>query len=277
MNMSSRSNSQFLGASVSEFINIWALGGDASLNLKTSGGLSTVSFNCTLGHPGAPHSPPPPSSSPVSSSKSPSLHPRHRGPAERERNRLRAAQHQAAKEVTTAPVLTSATVANNASVASSPTHDASPEASTEEDKPVSVSEDLTIQFKCDQCSYSNTTDKGLRQHIRMKHRISQLDGIDDSFVKEDVGIQTNGNVKIDYEPVDHEESNIAKQCCPLCGDDVVYLKTESEFKTHILNNHDQMQVLETFGKEWIEENTRHFFFMDKDRRKIWKNFMKRRQ
>ena len=171
LNMSSRSNFQFLGALVSEFINIWALGGDASLNLKTSGGLATVSFNCTLGHPGAPHSPPPPSS-PVSSSKSPPLRPRHRGPAERGRNRLRAARHQAAKEVTTAPVFTSVADANNASVASSPTLDASPKASTEEDEPVSVSEDLTIQFKCDQCSYSNTTDKGLRQHIRMKHRIS---------------------------------------------------------------------------------------------------------
>ena len=85
---------------------LWAPGEDASLNLKTSGGLATVSFNCTLGHPGATHSPPPPSSL-VSSSKSPTLPPRHRGPAERERNGLQAAPHQASKEVTTAPVFTS--------------------------------------------------------------------------------------------------------------------------------------------------------------------------
>ena len=71
--------------------------------------------------------------------------------------------------------------------------------------------------------------------------------------------ETNDNVKIYYEPVEHEESNIAKQCCPLCGDDAVYLKTESDFKTVFLNNHEQMQVLKTFGKEWIEENTRNFF------------------
>ena len=148
--------SSFLGAHVSEFINIWALEGDASLNLKTSGGLATVSFNCTLGHPGASHFPPPPSS----------------------------------------PVFTSVTVANNASVASSSPLDTSLEASTEENEPVNVSEVFTVQFKCDQCSYINTTNKGLRQHIRMKHKISQLDGINDSFVKEDVGIQTNDSLTI---------------------------------------------------------------------------------
>ena len=54
--MSFRTNSQFLGASVNEFIQVWALGGDASLNLSTRGGLTTVAFNCTIGQPGAPHS-----------------------------------------------------------------------------------------------------------------------------------------------------------------------------------------------------------------------------
>ena len=36
-----------------------------------------------------------------------------------------------------------------------------------------------IQFKCDQGSYESASDKGVRQHIRMKHKISQLDGQDD--------------------------------------------------------------------------------------------------
>ena len=85
--------------------------------------------------------------------------------------------------------------------------------------------------------------------------------------------ETSDNDKIDKEPVQHEESNIAKKYCPLCYDDAVYLKTESEFKTHILNYHEQRQVLKTFGKEWIEEHTRHFFYMDKNRRKIWKEFL----
>ena len=34
----------------------WLLGGEATLNLTTSGGTAKVEFNCTLGQPGAPHS-----------------------------------------------------------------------------------------------------------------------------------------------------------------------------------------------------------------------------
>ena len=97
-----RSNSQFLGASVNEFIQIWALGGDANLNLSTHEGRTTVSFNCTIGQPGAPHSLPP-FHVPTPAPSPPPHRPRHRGPAERERNRLRAARHQAAQAGTTAP------------------------------------------------------------------------------------------------------------------------------------------------------------------------------
>ena len=59
--MSSRSNSHFLFALVNEFISAWALGGTASLSLTTSNGQATVGYNCTLGHPGAPHFSSPPS------------------------------------------------------------------------------------------------------------------------------------------------------------------------------------------------------------------------
>ena len=31
------------------------------------------------------------------------------------------------------------------------------------------------QFSCDQCDYTNVSEKGLRQHIRMKHRRDQLE------------------------------------------------------------------------------------------------------
>ena len=54
--MTSRTNYQFLIASVNEFISVWACGGEASLNLTTSSGITTIGFNCTLGFPGAPHS-----------------------------------------------------------------------------------------------------------------------------------------------------------------------------------------------------------------------------
>ena len=33
-----------------------------------------------------------------------------------------------------------------------------------------------LSFQCDQCNFIGASDKGLRQHTRMSHRISQLDG-----------------------------------------------------------------------------------------------------
>ena len=72
--MSTRSNSKFVAASVTEFLSVWSLGGEASLNLTTINGHAKIKFNCTLGHPSGLYSLPP----------SP-RQPRHCGPAERER------------------------------------------------------------------------------------------------------------------------------------------------------------------------------------------------
>ena len=33
-----------------------------------------------------------------------------------------------------------------------------------------------VSFQCDQCSFVGTSDTGLKQHTRMSHRISQVDG-----------------------------------------------------------------------------------------------------
>ena len=43
-----------------------------------------------------------------------------------------------------------------------------------------LTQDSCLNFKCDQCDYTNATERGLSQHQRMKHRISQLDGNLDS-------------------------------------------------------------------------------------------------
>ena len=103
--MTRRSNSQFLGASDNEFFQIWALGGDASLNLSTHGGRANISFNCTIGQPGAPHSLPP-FHAPTPAPHPPPHHP-CRGQDERERNRRHAAGHQAARVEASAPVSSS--------------------------------------------------------------------------------------------------------------------------------------------------------------------------
>ena len=47
-----------------------------------------------------------------------------------------------------------------------------------------LAEMLSLNFKCEQCDYTNTTEKGLAQHTRMKHRISQVDGNIDSDCEE---------------------------------------------------------------------------------------------
>ena len=47
-----------------------------------------------------------------------------------------------------------------------------------------TAEPLGLLFKCDQCDYTNETEKGLSQHKRMKHRIFQTNGMDDFTEKE---------------------------------------------------------------------------------------------
>ena len=41
-----------------------------------------------------------------------------------------------------------------------------------------------LSFKCDQCEYTNDAEKGLRQQIRMKYTISQLDGNEDIEIQD---------------------------------------------------------------------------------------------
>ena len=50
----------------------------------------------------------------------------------------------------------------------------------EEEPEVAVNPASSIDFHCDQCDYANASEKGLAQHKRMKHRISQVDGIIDT-------------------------------------------------------------------------------------------------
>ena len=91
-------------ATLSEFLKVWDLGEDASLHLETTQGHVTMAFSCKLGPPSAPHPIPTFPSPPPAKVK-----PHHRGPAQREKNRQRAALYQAAKVVQkpAAPAVTS--------------------------------------------------------------------------------------------------------------------------------------------------------------------------
>ena len=46
-----------------------------------------------------------------------------------------------------------------------------------------TSETSSSVKKCDQCDYTNDTERGLNQHIRMKHKINQIDGLEDSVLE----------------------------------------------------------------------------------------------
>ena len=140
---------QFVGATVNEFMQFWSLGAETTLNLSTS------EFNCTFGEPNAPTPffPPPPH------------RPRHRGPSERERIR-----HQAARApVSSAPAFTvsdSATGESSTEAVVTTAHVPSKEGDPD-------SESFSC-FQCDQCSYTKSSEKGLGQHKRMRHRILKL-------------------------------------------------------------------------------------------------------
>ena len=151
-------NSQFLTASVNEFIQVWALGGNASLNLTTSNGQATVGFNCSLGLPGAPHSRPP---SPPSTQRQP----RHRGPTENERNRQRAACHQAARAA--ASLLSSTPPTAPVTTPNSPTPVPTVKGLISAGPDSSASSVRT--FKCNHCELIFKTRKGLKIHVGREH------------------------------------------------------------------------------------------------------------
>ena len=112
-----RVNSQFVIATLAEFVRVWDLGEDASLHLETTKGHATVAFNCKLGPPSAPHPIPtfPPPPPPPWRSR------HHRGPAQREKNRQRAACYQASKRAAATAVTSPTTLPTSASVVATST------------------------------------------------------------------------------------------------------------------------------------------------------------
>ena len=164
--MAARTNSQFLYASLFEFISVWTQGGEASLNLTTSAGFTNVQLNCTLGHPGAPHSFPP-SSSPFPAP--PPHRPRHRGPSEKEKNRLRAARHQAARETAPGSSTPSSSSAVTGSVAASSAPSSISDTS-DDTAPVTLD---AKSFHCDKCDYTSNTEHGVKVHKGHQHKDTQ--------------------------------------------------------------------------------------------------------
>ena len=144
--------------------------------LTTSGSTMNMSFNVSLCHPG----------SPFSSSSAPSYHQRQRGPAQKGRDRQRAARHQAtltaqlppatnvpvitADVTTIAPVEPPVSVTTPEVAATPPLVTANSSASifktfTNQSSVFSVSEN-----KCDYCGLVFITSEYLKNHVDKVHR-----------------------------------------------------------------------------------------------------------
>ena len=188
--MVERSNSQFLAASVNEFMIFCSFGCEAVLNLTTSKGVTTVNLNCTLRNPGAPFSSPTPS--PLYRQPYPSQQPCHCRPSERKRNNQRAARHQAAKATTSAPASSSSlqtTVSAATSILTSTVPVTSSPTPASIVKTVSVSLASTAPvvstssqkaacdaLTCDLCGFEGVSVNDLKIHKSRKNQeIPQLD------------------------------------------------------------------------------------------------------
>ena len=145
----------------------WKQGDKARLELSCEDGNLHMQLSAVLGHPDQPHFPrPPPPQAPFPPPK------RRKSPSQLRRQERRQAE--------------ALTKAENAASQSHITKESDKVLvenvvegyiETPSVKVVgSPVKDSNLAFKCDQCTYTNATDKGLSQHIRMKHRISQVDG-----------------------------------------------------------------------------------------------------
>ena len=156
--MSTRVNSQFVAASMTESFSVWSLGGEASQNLAIRNGSINISFNISLGHPSAPFPLP---------SVPPPQKPRHRGTAEKERGRQRAARHQTAKA--SAPPAPPVPVTD--SVVNTPNPNPVTTSATPSAKTVATTDsvDYTV-FNCDICEYVTSMKCGVLTHKGHKHK-----------------------------------------------------------------------------------------------------------
>ena len=166
----------------------WNQGDKARLELSCEDGNLHMQLSAVLGHPDQPHFPrPPPPQAPFpppKKSKSPS--------------QLRRQERRQGEALTKAENAASPSHITKESDTVLIENVVEGDIETPAVKVVgSPVKDSNLAFKCDQCTNTNATDKGLSQHIRMKHRISQVDG------------------NIDLEEEDSKEVNVTTHHSPL--------------------------------------------------------------
>ena len=179
-------------------VNNWKKNKNAELTLKSENGHMFVNYSGDLGV-WVPPAPKPPSD--PASSKHQVQGPRKEiGPSRQRRRERRAAERATVtEEATSENVCVEDTTekgddatekGNNVGAEKDPSGKATKKGNVEKchaevvqtEKTVTVNS--IIRFECDECRYTNDSEKGLKQHKRMKHRISQIDGADDHEISE---------------------------------------------------------------------------------------------
>ena len=269
----------------------WKNGDKAKLELSCEGESLHLQMSARLGHPDQPHfpppsPPPPPPSSFIPSSKKKTPSQIRRQERRRQQVLLKStlATTQVSEEDAPGDVTVAGEAENPNASAEKPTDNSSskdisqnfptfneavkPKESAEKSKPSDKEGEAVssgVTFKCDQCHFTSNSDKGLKTHTRMKHRISQLDGHDEDIVSEEKPC-----------PLCPEVTDFC--ICGTC-DECSYIRTEIGFKTHIMNGHEPPDVKKYFGIEWIKEHkhliSRNYVNSAQDRYhgKKWDNFM----
>ena len=155
----------------------WKQGDKAKLELSCEDGTLHIQLSALLGHPDKPHFPETPK---VPQAHHHSCKRKSTSQLRRQERRNNGAFSKAAKDSPTKAA------------------DTSDKEQTVQPAEVDTEKELSptgLEFICDQCEYKNVTEKGLRQHSRMKHRISQVAGVTD-IEDEDTFKELNYKVKV---------------------------------------------------------------------------------
>ena len=155
----------------------WNQGAKTKLELSCEDGSLHLQLSAVLGHPDQPHFPhPPPPHPPHPLPPSPPPPSKKKSPSQlrRQERRKQEALAKADKAAPKTQILNESEKDLSVNELNDTEKDITIEAEAE-----NSAEASSLSFKCDQCDYKNATEKGLSQHRRMKHRISQIDGMDD--------------------------------------------------------------------------------------------------
>ena len=134
----------------------WKQGEKAEFQLSCEDGTLHMQMSAELGHPDKPHFPQPPQAPQTV----------HHSCKRKSPSQLRRQERRKIEAISKAEKMTPA---DNS--------DKEPNTPPEEPDQSKVSLPAASEFMCDHCDYKNSTEKGLKQHIRMKHRISQVYGL----------------------------------------------------------------------------------------------------